>query len=112
MDDRKLRIVSGAEGFGKGAGGVGVGVWLNRVERRVVDVDGGGVGVGVEIEGVAVVAMVREEDEDRCGVISSLEGAWKTTVRYIAAMAMRWGGYMRHRLDRYVSLMINLGAGV
>ena len=26
MDNRKLRIVSGAEGFGKGAGGVGVGV--------------------------------------------------------------------------------------
>ena len=118
MDDRKLRIASDGEGFGeglgKGAGGVTESAWLSRVERRVVDVEGGGGGGGgggAGVEGVVVV-VVREEDEERCGVISSLEGGWKTTVRYIAAMAMRWGGYMRHRLDRYVSLMINLGVGV
>ena len=71
---------------------------MNRVERRIADVEGGGGGgggggAGVEIEGVAVATMVREEDEDRCCVISSLEGGWKTMVRYIAAMAMRWGVY-------------------
>ena len=69
MDDRKLRIVSGGEGLDEGAGGVAEGAWLSRAERRVVDVEGGG--AGVEAEGVA---GVREEDEDRCGVISSLEG--------------------------------------
>ena len=53
------------------------------------------------------VVEVREADKDRCRVISSLEGGRKTTVRYIAAMAMRWW----HRLDRYASLMKNPGVG-
>lgn len=101
ISERKARIVSGREGFdGEGVGGV----WLRRVERRVVEVAGGGGGAGAGVE------EEREEEADRWGVISSLDGGWKTTVRYIAAMAMRWGGYKRQRLDRYVSLMMNLGA--
>lgn len=43
--------------------------------------------------------------------MARVEG-WKTRVAYIAAIAMRCGGYNKQRSERYVSLMTNLVASV
>lgn len=56
------------------------------------------------LEEVAV-AVVR--DADWAWILFRVEG-WRTQVRYTAVIAMRCGGYSRHRSDRYVSLIINL----
>jgi hypothetical protein len=68
-----------------------------REERRGADV----------LDADVLEELVTAREADCAWMLFRVDG-WSMQVRYIAAIAMRCGGYIRHRSDRYVSLIINL----